>query len=293
VIFEFFGVVYNYVQAMAYLLRTPRRPGYKLRAGLAYTRLTLLLPVGMLLRWRRARLLGLRVEAASFWNIHYLFGEIFVRGEYYFVADRPDPLVLDLGANVGFAVLYVKQLYPAAVVHAFEPDPDTVAMLRRNVARNGLRDVHVYAAAVGDTAGTAEFYVDSAPGELTMGLVPERLAGRVALVRKVPVIRLADFLAAFPDGCRISLLKMDIEGFETEVLASLDEPGRLDRVDALAIEYHHLIPGRPARLGWFLSVLERQGFSYKMDAASIPIASTGQFQDVLVYAYREPPPATD
>jgi FkbM family methyltransferase len=291
----FFGVVYNYVQAMAYLLRTPHRPGYKLRAGLAYTRLTLLLPVGMLLRWRRARFLGLRVEAASFWSIHYLFGEIFVRGEYYFATDRADPVVLDLGANAGFAVLYVKHLYPSAVVHAFEPDPDTVAMLRRNVARNGLRDVHVHAAAVGTAAGTAEFYVDSQPGELTMGLLPERLAGRAALVRTVPVIRLADFLAdllaGLPPGRPVDLLKMDIEGYESEVLASLDEPGRLDRVDALVIEYHHLIPDRPPALGRFLSILERHGFSYKVDAASVPIASTAQFQDVLIYAYREPPPA--
>ncbi|MEN3359919.1 MAG: hypothetical protein V7637_3901 [Mycobacteriales bacterium] len=286
----FFGVVYNYVQAMAYLLRTPRRPGYKLRAGLAYTRLTLLLPAGMLLRWRRARFLGLRVEAASFWNIHYLFGEIFVRGEYHFVAGRADPLVLDLGANAGFAVLYVKQLYPDAVVHAFEPDPDTVAMLRRNIARNRLRDVHVHPVAVGATAGTAEFYVDSQPGELTMGLLPERLAGRVAVVRTVPVVRLADFLAdvlaGLPPGRHVDLLKMDIEGSEPEVLASLDQPGALARVDALVVEYHHLIPGRPARLGGFLSTLERHGFSYKVDAASVPVASTGQFQDVLIYAYR-------
>jgi FkbM family methyltransferase len=285
---EFFGVVYKYVEAMAYLLRTRQPPAYKLRVGLAYTRLTLLLPVGWLLRWRRARFLGLRVEAASFWNICYLFGEIFVRGEYHFVADRADPVVLDLGANVGFAALYVKYLYPDAVVHAFEPDPDTVAMLRRNVARNGLRGVHVHAAAVSDAAGTAEFYVDSRPGELTMGLLPQRLAGRDSLVRTVPVIRLADFLADFPAGTRIDLLKMDIEGYETEVFASLDRPGSLDRVNALVIEYHHLIPDRPARLGWFLSLLERHGFSYKVDAASVPIASTGQFQDVLVYAYREP-----
>jgi FkbM family methyltransferase len=283
-----FGVVFKYVEAMAYLLRTRQPPGYKLRAGLAYTRLMVLLPLGWLLRWRQAQVLGLRVEAASFWNIFYLFGEIFVRGEYHFVADRPDPLVLDLGANVGFAALYIKHLYPDAVVHAFEPDPETVAMLRRNVARNGLRDVHVHAAAVSDTAGTAEFYVDSRLAGLTMGLLPQRLAGRDTLVRTVPVIRLADFLADFPAGTRIDLLKTDIERYQTEVLASLDRPGSLDRVDALVIEYHHLIPDRPARLGWFLSVLERQGFSYKVDAASVPIASAGQFQDVLVYAYREP-----
>lgn len=284
----FFSVVFRYVQAMAYLLRTPRPPGYKLRAGLAYTRLALLLPVGWLLRRRRARFLGLRVEAASYWNIFYLFGEIFVRGEYHFVADRPDPVVLDIGANVGFATLYVKLLYPGAVVHAFEPDPAAVAMLRRNVARNGLRDVHVHAAAVSDAAGTAEFYVDSRPGELTMGLLPQRLAGRESVVRRVPTVALADVLAGLAAGARIGLLKMDIEGYEAEVLASLDGTGALDRVDALAIEYHHLIPDRPAGLGGFLSMLERQGFSYKVDAASVPIASAGQFQDVLIHAYREP-----
>jgi FkbM family methyltransferase len=278
----FFGVVYNYVQAVAYLLRTPRRPSYKLRAAVAYTRLTLLLPVGWALRRRHARVMGMRVEAASFWNIHYLFGEIFMRGAYYFVADRHDPVVLDLGANAGFAVLYVKQLYPRAVVHAFEPDPATVAMLRRNVARNGLRDVHVYAAAAGAADGTAQFYVDERPGELTMGLVRERL-GRVGTVHTVPVVGLAGFLA----GKQVDLLKMDIEGYETEVFASLDHPGSLDGVRELVVEYHHLIPHRPAALGWFLSVLERQGLSYKLDAASVPIASKGQFQDVLVYAYRD------
>eukprot|EP01138_Halocafeteria_seosinensis_P014737 gb/GECG01015044.1/.p1 GENE.gb/GECG01015044.1/~~gb/GECG01015044.1/.p1 ORF type:complete len:351 (+),score=43.31 gb/GECG01015044.1/:1-1053(+) len=56
--------------------------------------------------------------------------------------EREKPLILDIGANVGFFTRYVKWKWPQAIVHAVEPIPESAELLRHNVAH--LSDVHVY-----------------------------------------------------------------------------------------------------------------------------------------------------
>ncbi|RKZ93469.1 MAG: hypothetical protein DRR19_01095 [Candidatus Parabeggiatoa sp. nov. 1] len=66
--------------------------------------------------------------------------------------------VIDVGANVGqFAVASAK-LFPEVSVHSFEPLPDCVAQLRKNIKR--LDNVKIYPFALGDSEGQVEFHVN-------------------------------------------------------------------------------------------------------------------------------------
>src|ERR1700728_117276 len=66
--------------------------------------------------------------------------EVFIHGYY---ADRSGPpaeaveLVVDLGANVGYSLLYSLHKYPRCRIIAFEPHPRHSAQAARNVALNG------------------------------------------------------------------------------------------------------------------------------------------------------------
>jgi FkbM family methyltransferase len=60
---------------------------------------------------------------------------------------------LDCGANIGLATLFFKRLYPESEIHAFEPDPETFKMLRRNVEQNSLSYVYLYNVALSDQQG--------------------------------------------------------------------------------------------------------------------------------------------
>ena len=72
----------------------------------------------------------------------------------------PDGLFFDVGANTGLYSLLSKSVCPKRAVHAFEPFPPTLEILKRNIALNShASDIHVSDAATSDETGTAELFV--------------------------------------------------------------------------------------------------------------------------------------
>jgi hypothetical protein len=64
-------------------------------------------------------------------NFYILYKDIFIHRIYHFEAQRPDPLILDCGSNIGMSILYFKHIYPRARVIGFEPDPAIFPYLER------------------------------------------------------------------------------------------------------------------------------------------------------------------
>ena len=130
---------------------------------------------------------------------------------------RPGDTVVDVGANIGWnAVRAARLAGPEGRVVAVEPTPDTLAVLRRNVAACGLGTIEVAPAAAGRAAGTAELFVR---GGVSAGnsLYPESRYARVTRVVEVPVVP----LDALVEGVA-GLVKIDVEGAELEVLAGME-----------------------------------------------------------------------
>ena len=186
-------------------------------------------------------------------NFFSNYRDIFVKRIYHFETQRPDPLVLDCGSNIGGAILYFKHLYPRARIIAFEPDPAIFPYLQENIARNALSDVRLVQAALAREAGTRTFYSDGSSGSCLAENVPTDI--REGLTKyEIPCVRLRDFLTE-----PVDFLKMNIESAEWEVLA--DSEDQLRMVREIVIEYHHL-PGLPRTLHKILDLLHRQGFDY-------------------------------
>lgn len=121
---------------------------------------------------------------------------------------RPGDLFVDVGANVGSYTVLASAVCGAETI-AIEPDPGTIVALKRNVEINGIGGrVSTVEAALGAQPGVAQF---------TVGLDTMNRMATVAdtSVREVPVLRLDDVVG---DRNPI-LLKLDVEGFETEVFA--------------------------------------------------------------------------
>ena len=119
---------------------------------------------------------------------------------------RPSDLFVDVGANVGsYTVLAGAAI--GARCESFEPVPSTFAHLQRNVDLNGMQArVQLHQAGVGREPGTLRFSADE---DTTNHVVAE---GEGV---SVPVVTLDD--AIQEDGPLV--LKMDVEGWETEALA--------------------------------------------------------------------------
>jgi FkbM family methyltransferase len=186
-------------------------------------------------------------------NFYVLYKDIFVKRIYHFTAERPDPLILDCGSNIGVSIFYFKHLYPEARIVGFEPDARVFSYLQANVVTNALEGVRLVHAALSSKEGVTDFFSD---GKYAAGLSEHLVSGgaRDWIRSKVSSARLRDYLTD-----PVDLLKMNIEGAEYEVLK--DSEDRLQQINEMIIEYHHL-PGLPRTLHSILEILDRQGFEY-------------------------------
>lgn len=130
---------------------------------------------------------------------------------------RPGATVVDVGANIGWNALRAAQRAgPGGRVLAVEPTPDTLAVLRRNVAACGLGTIEVVPVAAGRAAGTAELFLRGGVSAVN-SLYPESRYAHVTGVVEVPVVP----LDALVEGAA-GLVKIDVEGAELEVLAGME-----------------------------------------------------------------------
>lgn len=117
-------------------------------------------------------------------------------------------VALDVGANIGNHSLFFARRF--AAVHAFEPHPDTFALLRFNTQWDPR--IHARRVGLGSEAGRFELF------EHATNLGGSSLRNASAQGdRKVSIdIERLDDLAL--DGRGPDFMKIDVEGFETEVL---------------------------------------------------------------------------
>ncbi|MCL4523924.1 MAG: FkbM family methyltransferase [Acidobacteria bacterium] len=232
------------------------------------------------LRFRRERLFGDEVATFDYFMLVCMYETVFVQQDYFFRTESKQPFILDCGSNIGLSVLYFKKLFPESRVIAFEPDPVTFALLEKNVAAQGLRDVQLHNRAVFSTTGPVDFYYDPAePGSVCMSLRGELMPAK----RTVEAVTLSSFI----DG-EVDFLKLDVEGAEMAVLREAAQSGKLRHIREMAVEYHHHMATTDDRFSEFLRLLEENGYGYVLqDAPERPFARE-KFEPILVYAYRKP-----
>jgi FkbM family methyltransferase len=231
---------------------------------------------------KSTRILDMPVSFFDYYWLVEMFEEIFVRQHYFFEAETSRPLIIDVGSNIGLAILFFKRLYPAARVIGFEPDPDAFEVLTRNITENRLEGVQVLNEAV--HGGRDRIYLYSDPGTAASPQTSTRSERIGSRRREVPATRLSDHISG-----PVDFLKLDVEGAETVVIEDLERASALQAIARMAIEYHHHIAPDDDGLGGMLAALERSGFGYQLEARleRSPGAHERHFQNVLIHAYRK------
>ena len=111
-------------------------------------------------------------------QFRYLIREIFIEGCYFFHVEKPDPVILDCGSNIGLSIMFFKALYPEACVIGFEPEPTTFTQLAENVRANRLANVELHNIALSASDGDIDFFVPAEEvSSLFMSAYKERLSG--------------------------------------------------------------------------------------------------------------------
>jgi FkbM family methyltransferase len=138
--------------------------------------------------------------------------------------------ILDIGANVGAASVYLAMSYPEARVYAFEPGNDALSLLRSNVEQLG--NVSVFPFGLYDQDKTLPLFHgknDSVESSLCASTRTGPEAERVRLQCA------SQFLSDYGIA-NVDILKIDTEGFELPILRSLG--AYLPEVKVLYVEYH-------------------------------------------------------
>lgn len=157
-----------------------------------------------------------------------IFDEVVLDQGYGFALDRTPEVILDIGANIGFATLYFKNRFPSARIIAMEPDPENFALLQRNTS--GLAEVVLIQAALTGTDGRIALERD--------GLQPSAFHVRATRSEEsgIEAVSMPTLLQRIGEQ-RVDLLKLDIEGAEKELFEARDTSW-MEKVRTIAVELH-------------------------------------------------------
>lgn len=173
---------------------------------------------------------GLSLEIRGGTDDRHVVFEVFAKRVYRRLPSEGDN-VIDIGAHIGAFTLAAA--HANARVYAYEAFPENAKILRRNVRRNGLRNVEVFNLAVADGSGTRQLYLpdcDTRTGRYSLN------PGRGLRTCPVSCVSLADILA---DNRleRVDLLKIDCEGGEYDIVFGAGDPV-IAKIHAIVAECH-------------------------------------------------------
>ena len=210
---------------------------------------------------------------------------------------RPGDLCIDVGAHKGFISLQLaKAVGREGRVISIEPDPRAMQILTSNCRRNRAVNVELYSCLLGNAARVCEFSLSTRLWWSSM--FPNELA-QTAVSRTISIqTRTLDDLigeAGVADSCRLSLVKMDVEGAEPLVLAgalrtlATFRPVVHFEVNEASLRAAGKSPGEVAdfffALGYKLYEIKSapriSGIVYHYELAELPPPGSSQTKDIV------------
>lgn len=184
----------------------------------------------------------------------FMYKEIFKENIYKFETTNKKPYIIDGGANIGLASIYLKLLYPDAEIIAFEPDNGIFDILENNIKSFNYDNIKLIKKGLWDENKTLSFHSEGADG----GTISD-LDTNIKSTESIEVVSLKPYL-----NKRVDFLKLDIEGAETLVLNNIADS--LDVVDRIFVEYHSFV-NQKQTLNEIIDILTNANFRLYM---SIP-----------------------
>lgn len=144
---------------------------------------------------------------------------------------------IDVGANTGsWSMPFISRMTPGGKGLLFEPSPIAVKMLVDNLLQaEKLNAVEVVESAVGDTAGVARFFMETAAGE-TSSVVVEHSRSDAKEI-EVPMTTIDGVL--IKRGIEfVDFLKIDAEGFDLHVIKGAMNSIKDHKIGIVQFEYN-------------------------------------------------------
>lgn len=189
--------------------------------------------------------------------------------------DGPTDVLVDLGANIGLATLWLNRTHQFKRIVAVEPEPANAALVRQNLTINHV-PAEVIEAAIGPRDGKASFIRHDSSN---LGHVADGATAVANNTMEVPMVSMNRVLEVLASDAVIDVLKLDIEGGEGALLLEGSREW-LRRVRAIVAELH------PDKVDCdaLINYLDTQGFDH--------IAANSVFPENMTAFVRRQWPAT-
>ena len=181
------------------------------------------------------------IIAKSKWLLEAVKGRIYSFASFEVVSNLKKMVpelttIIDVGANSGQFTKVATHLYPQAQIHTFEPLPDLYSIIEKKFSSNP--NINIYKIALGNEDGTILFNKNKFGHTSSILEINEE---NIHFTRKDNVleqirvqIKKLDSITLFTDKTHLSLLKLDVQGYELEVLKGADQT--LKAIDYIIIE---------------------------------------------------------
>ncbi|MEO7317842.1 MAG: FkbM family methyltransferase [Chthoniobacteraceae bacterium] len=206
---------------------------------------------------------------------------------------RSGDVFLDIGANVGLYTIAAARIVGiGGEVHAFEPCSQTFSRLEENVRLNALRSVSCHRLALSDTNAEAKLSI-AKDGFDAWNSLGKPYMGEDGGQETVQTATLDSFVSQHRLENRITAMKIDVEGWENQVLAGAEKLLSAPNAPALCIEFTE----QAAQLAGsscaaLYHTLERFGFQMftvgDTPETVVPFALRDPFPNVNLLALKDP-----
>lgn len=192
----------------------------------------------------------------------YLFNEIFCKNLY--PPNKNYLTIIDAGANIGIATLWLKNFSQKANVLLFEPDPENIQYLTKNLRENNITNTRIIPMALSKNKDkkVSFFKIDDKIQGLDSGL---KLNQNLPYMKyTVQTTVLSDFI-----NKQVDLLKMDIEGSEYSVIQDLIDNNKFKYINNLYLEAHYFNESELKKYKYIYNFLEKHGKTTNSDNSKL------------------------
>lgn len=149
----------------------------------------------------------------------------------------PGDIVVDVGASFGYYTTLSRYLVGnIGKVFAFEPSPIANKTIEETIIDSKITNILLFKGACGDKKGNISLFLPGAGGG---GHSPSVFPSDSRFVPiEVPVVRLDEFEPLVNQEKNIKLVKIDVEGYEPNVLDGMSELIKAGRVENIICEFN-------------------------------------------------------
>jgi len=161
--------------------------------------------------------------------------------------------ILDIGAHIGYYSLIAAEIVGSqGKIFAFEPDPESFALLRKNIKINNYNNITPVQKAVSDENKKGKLYLDE---KRARNRIYDSLENNRSI--EIEVLKLDDFIKE-----KVDFIKMDIEGSEVFALKGMKSILDKNKQLKLMTEFYPILIRKSGSDPMdFLNLLKEHGFS--------------------------------